>query len=89
MDTSTFAIGDPVFVRTSPRFPTNNPRTPAYAKGKPARIVAVHGRVANPLDHHAPYEPLYTVIFDGRDVFTDAADHQVVADIHEEWLEPA
>lgn len=84
-----FGVGDRVLVRTSPRFPTSNPRTPAYAKGKPARIVAVHGRVDNPLDHHAAYEPLYTLEFDGRDVFGSAAHHQVIADLHEEWLDPA
>jgi|DEB0MinimDraft_6_1074348.scaffolds.fasta_scaffold43081_2 hypothetical protein len=82
-----FNVGDRVVVRTTPRFPTVNPRTPEYAKGHRATVVATYGRVENPLDHHAAYEPLYTVVFEGREVFGSRASHEVVAEMHEEWLD--
>jgi hypothetical protein len=86
---SLFNVGDRVVVRMSPRFPTNNPRTPTYAKGRQARVIATYGRVDNPLDHHAAYEPLYTVQFDGCEVFGSQAGHVIIAELHEEWLELA
>jgi hypothetical protein len=82
-----FGVGDRVVVRTTPRFPTSNPRTPSYAKGHRATIIAAYGCIENPLDHHLAYEPLYTVVFEGSEVFGPEATHQVVAEMHEEWLE--
>ena len=51
-------------------------------------VVAAYGIIDNPLDHHLPYEPLYTLRFDGRELLGDHARHEVVAELHEEWLEP-
>ena len=89
MSESTFAVGDRVLVRTSPRFATNNPRTPSYAKGKTGKVIAAYGRIHNPLDHHTAYEPLYTLAFEGSEIFGGRASHQVIAEFHEEWLDPA
>lgn len=87
--TGRFAVGERVRVRSEADPPTVNPRTPAYAKGLTATVIAAYGVVANPLDHHAPYPPLYTVRFHGRDVSEGTSDHVVIAEIHEEWLDPA
>lgn len=83
-----FRVGDRVRVRTSASHPTINPRTPLYARGHEGVVVAAYGIIDNPLDHHLPYEPLYTLRFDGRELLGDHARHEVVAELHEEWLEP-
>lgn len=62
-----------------------NPRTPRYLRGWTGTVVRCHGVVDNPLDHHAPYPPLYSVLFDLDD--GRARPDQVLADLHEEWLE--
>lgn len=67
--------------------PHGNPRTPRYLRGWSGTVVACHGVVDNPLDHRTPYPPLYSVVFslaDGR-----GQPDQVLADLHEEWLERA
>ena len=64
-----------------------NPRTPDYLRGWTGTVVRVHGVVDNPLDHHEPYPPLYSVLFDLPD--GRSRPDQVLADVHEEWLEPA
>lgn len=86
--TGRFAVGDRVRVRRTADPETINPRTPSYAKGVVGTIIATYGVVANPLDHHQPYLPLYTLRFQGSDITSDAS-HVVIAEIHEEWLEPA
>jgi hypothetical protein len=68
-------------VRVLADVPGGNPRTPAYLRGRTGTVVRTHGVVANPLDHRDPYPPLYTV------VFPLAGGDEVVADLHEEWLE--
>ena len=81
-----FHLGDRVRVRTT--VPDGNPRTPSYLHERIGTVVQRHGVVDNPLDHRDPYPALYSV------VFPIAADDrglgdEVLADLHEEWLEPA
>ena len=73
-----FVVGDRVRVLTD--VPGGNPRTPHYLRGRTGTVVRAHGVVENPLDHHDPYPPLYTVVFPlpGGD--------ETAADLHEEWL---
>jgi hypothetical protein len=87
--TGRFAVGDRVRVRRTAEPETINPRTPSYAKGVAGTIIATYGVIANPLDHHQPYLPLYTLRFQGSDFASRDASHVVIAEIHEEWLEPA
>jgi hypothetical protein len=77
-----FRVGDRVRVLTD--VPGGNPRTPRYLRGRTGTVVRGHGVVVNPLDHADPYPPLYSVLF----ALTGGRD-EVVADLHEEWLEPA
>jgi hypothetical protein len=80
-----FHRGDRVQVLTD--VPHGNPRTPRYLRGRTGTVVACHGIVDNPLDHHDPYPPLYSIVFALPD---DRAVHdEVLADIHEEWLSGA
>jgi len=51
--------------------------------------VAVHGVTENPLDHRGLYPPLYTVMFELKEVFGRPGNETLCVDIHEEWLEPA
>jgi hypothetical protein len=74
-------------VRVRTEAPGGNPRTPRYLRGWIGIVVRRHGVVENPLDHREAYPPLYSVVFalaDGRH-----PHDEVLADIHEEWLEPA
>jgi hypothetical protein len=48
-----------------------------------------HGVIVNPLDHHYPYPPLYSVAFRVQDLDGPAGPDMVIADLHDEWLEPA
>ena len=70
-------------VRVLAEVPGGNPRTPGYLRGRTGTVVRRHGVVDNPLDHHDPYPPLYSVLFGLPD------GDEVLADLHEEWLEPA
>lgn len=87
--TGRFSVGDRVRVRHEADPRTINPRTPPYAKGLTATVIATYGIVPNPQDHHAPYAPLYTLRFQGRDIADDSSNHVVIAEVHEEWLDPA
>lgn len=66
-----------------------NPRTPRYVKGRVGTITQRHGVIINPLDHHHPYPPLYSVVFRVEDLGGPPGRDLVVADLHDEWLEPA
>jgi hypothetical protein len=80
-----FRERDRVQVRAA--VPDGNPRTPGYLRGRTGTIVACHGVVENPLDHRSAYPPLYSVVFPIPD---EREPHdEVLADIHEEWLERA
>jgi hypothetical protein len=67
-------------VRVLPEVRDGNPRTPDSLRGRTGTVVRLHGVVVNPLDHHTPYPPLYTI------VFTLPGGDEVLADLHEEWL---
>lgn len=85
MKSGKFAEGERVRVRT--HVDGGNPRTPAYARGRDGVITALHGVIDNPLDHHQPYPPLYTIAFRVEDLTGIAGPDLVMADLHEEWLE--
>lgn len=82
-----FKTGDVVRVRQE--MPTGNPRTPRYVRGKAGVVAAVHGTMANPLDHRGVYPPLYTIVFPIADVFPGRGHGTLHVDVHEDWLEPA
>lgn len=84
--TERFVPGDRV--RVLPERPEGNPRTPAYVRGKPGVVLESHGVIINPLDHHHPYPPLYSVAFRVEDLSGPAGPDLVIADIHDEWLAP-
>lgn len=83
-DRGRFRTGD--VVRVLAEVPEGNPRTPRYLRNRTGTVVRSHGVVANPLDHHDPYPPLYSVVFA---LGERTASEEVLADIHEEWLERA
>lgn len=79
-----FRIGDRVRVERAN--PAGNPRTPTYIRGKSGVVTALHGRIVNPIDHHAVYPPLYSVLFQVGDVFGGVSRDTLSVDLHEEWL---
>lgn len=82
-----FAPGDRVHVLVDR--PDGNPRTPGYVRGRTGVVTQCHGVIVNPLDHHFPYPPLYSIAFRVVDLGGASGPDLVVADIHDEWLEPA
>lgn len=85
--THRYAVGARVRVRDSR--PDGTPRTPAHVRGKIGTVVALHGQIANPLDHQGRYPPLYTVRFGLHELTGRPSPDYVTADLHEDWLEPA
>ena len=81
---SRFCVGDRVRVQLAN--PAGNPRTPAYVRGKRGIVTALHGSIVNPLDHHGVYPPLYSVLFDVRELFGGTSHDTLSADLHEDWL---
>lgn len=81
-----FHVGDRV--RVKPANPDGNPRTPVYARGRSGVVIALHGAIANPLDHRGVYPPLCSVLFTVHDVFGSASRDTLAVDVHEDWLEP-
>ncbi|MGB8266269.1 MAG: SH3-like domain-containing protein [Candidatus Velthaea sp.] len=86
-----FVVGERV--RTSGRDPAHHYRVPRYLRAKRGRIEAVHA--AYPLadaraagDPQAPVETLYTVAFDGREVWDGDAEPNTVyhAELWESYL---
>lgn len=84
--TERFVPGDRV--RVLIERPGGNPRTPGYVRGKVGTVAARHGVIENPLDHHRPYPPLYSITFRLEDLGGARGDDLVVVDLHDEWLEP-
>lgn len=80
-----FTVGDRVRVKREN--PQGNPRTPLYIRGKSGVIATVHGVISNPLDHRGVYPPLYTVMFEVKEVFGRPTNDTLWVDVHEEWLE--
>ena len=87
-----FAVGDAV--RTRSHAVAHHTRLPGYARGKLGRVQRVHGAHVFPDAHaqglgEAP-QWLYTVAFDARELWGDAAAGSVVSiDAWEPYLEPA
>lgn len=80
-----FSVGDRVRVKRENAL--GNPRTPMYVRGKLGVVAAVQGTMENPLDHRGVYPPLYTVMFDIREVFGKSTNDTLWVDVHEEWLD--
>lgn len=80
-----FKVGDRVRVKEAQ--PAGNPRTPMYVRGKTGVIVATHGVITNPHDHRGLYPPLYTIMFEVKDLFGEPDGDKLCVDVHEEWLE--
>ena len=87
-----FALGDAVLTRATAV--DHHTRLPAYARGRRGRIERVHG-VHVFADAHATGDEspqwLYTVAFDGRELWPDAVDDtlRVSIDAWESYLSPA
>lgn len=88
-----FRVGDRVRTRASAV--PHHTRLPAYARGKVGVIERVHGRHVF-ADSHAQGlgedpQPLYTVVFEGRELWGDtaAAGLRVSIDAWQPYLEPA
>ena len=79
-----FRVGDRVRVQLTN--PVGNPRTPVYVRGKSGVVTALHGCIVNPLDHHGVYPPLYSVLFQVRELFGGASHDTLSVDLHEDWL---
>ncbi|KAA2236520.1 nitrile hydratase subunit beta [Salinarimonas soli] len=88
-----FTVGDRVVTRNLN--PSGHTRLPRYARGKTGTIERVHGVFVFPDTnaHGAGEAPqwLYTVRFDGREVWGEEADPALVVsvDAWESYLEPA
>jgi nitrile hydratase subunit beta len=85
--THRFRVRDRVQVKRAN--PAGNPRTPAYVRGKEGIVIALHGSIVNPLDHHGVYPPLYSVLFSVREIFGGESQDTLSVDLHEDWLAPA
>ncbi len=86
-----YGAGDLVRTRAAPA--DHHTRLPAYARGKPGRIERVLGAHVF-ADAHAQRlgeQPqwLYTVVFDGSDLWGAGANQRVSIDAWEPYLEPA
>ena len=82
---SKFKQGDQVVVKQNN--PTGNPRTPMYVRGKRGVVVDVHGVISNPYDHRDLYPPLYTVVFDVKEIFGGTNPDKLWVDVHADWLD--
>lgn len=88
-----FAVGQAV--RTRNHQPPGHTRLPAYARRMPGTVERVHPAMVYPDDHaHGRGENpqyLYTVRFDGRELWGPAAEPGTVVhlDLFEPYLEPA
>ena len=86
-----FAVGDTV--RTRVLNPTGHTRLPRYARGKQGTVERVHGAHvlpdSNAHGHGERPEWLYSVRFNGRELWGEAADPTVTVDIDawESYLE--
>src|SRR5947209_4115679 len=88
-----FAVGDRIWVR--PEQALGHTRQPGYVTGKPGVITAHLGATLFP-DAHAVRrrmrpQHLYTVAFDGRELWGEQAEPQteVRIDLYEPYLEPS
>jgi nitrile hydratase beta subunit len=86
-----FGLGDSV--RTRNVHPSGHTRLPRYARGKAGRIARVHGTATLPdasaLGRGAAPQPLYSVEFEGRELWGDSAEpgQRLYLDLWETYLE--
>lgn len=86
-----FSVGDRIRVRDAQA--SGHTRQPGYVTGKPGEVVAHLGSTVFPDAHatgrRARPQHLYTVAFDGRDLWGDAADAgtEMRVDLYESYLE--
>jgi nitrile hydratase len=92
-DAARFAVGDAVVTRNV--HPAGHTRLPRYARGKRGVIERAHGAQTFPdTNAHglgANPQPLYSVRFDGRELWGDSAESGLAVSINlwESYLEPA
>lgn len=88
-----FSVGESI--RVCDRRQSGHTRQPGYVTGKPGVIVAHHGSVVFPdaraVGKRARPQHLYTVAFDGRQLWGDAAEPatEVRVDLFEPYLQAA
>lgn len=90
-----FAAGDRVRIRDD--WPPGHIRTPAYVRGKPGRVVGVHGPYPNPETiayggSGLPAQWLYTVEFTQASLWDDYRGRPgdaVLVDVYGHWIQPA
>jgi nitrile hydratase beta subunit len=88
-----FSVGDRIRVRGERA--SGHTRQPGYVTGKPGVVTAHHGGMLYPDAHavrrRARPQHLYTVAFEGSDLWGDGADAvtEVRVDLFEAYLEPA
>ncbi len=81
-----FALDQRVKVKLESRKGTR--RTPKYVRGKVGKIIKVHGIVAgHEPDHRDEWGPMYTVLFDSREIFGFSENEKKLVDLHDSWLE--
>jgi hypothetical protein len=80
-----FKQGDQVLVKHDNS--TGNPRTPKYIRGKKGVIADVHGVISNLGDHRGLYPPLYSIVFEVKEIFGGTSPDKLWVDVHEDWLE--
>ena len=92
-DEPRFKVGDTIITRNE--HPTGHTRLPRYARGKRGIISRIHGTFILP-DAHAhgkgsPTEPVYSVCFEGRELWGDAAEpnQRLYLDCWDSYLLPA
>jgi nitrile hydratase beta subunit len=87
-----FQAGDAI--RTRNIHPLTHTRLPRYARDKPGIVIALHGAHVfpdtNALSQGTNAQPLYTVKFQARDLWGEAANPRdtVCIDLWEDYLEP-
>ena len=83
-----FSVGQKVRVKL--QSPGATRRTPDYIRGKVGIVFAIHGSVPGyEYDHADDWGPLYTVVFDSKEVFGHSENEKILIDLHEPWLEPS
>jgi nitrile hydratase subunit beta len=93
LSASRFSVGDPIRVR--PFQAEGHTRQPGYVTGKPGIVTAHHGATLFPDAHavgrRARPVHLYTVAFEGRDLWGERAEEgtEVRIDLYEPYLEAA
>lgn len=86
----TFEVG--ARIRTRPQSRNGHTRLPRYLEQKPGIVRMFLGEYLLPDENArnptlAPHSRLYTVEFDGRDIWGEGGEGRIYADLFEEYLE--